>query len=59
MVCYSALVGFHAYVYGSRWDESKPLKASSILTLVVYTRKPMSLGDMDWDGHTTMIVHII
>ena len=59
MVYYGALAGFYAYVYGSRWDKPEPLKASSILTLVVYTRKPVSLGDMDWDGHTVMIVHTI
>ena len=30
-------------------DESKPLKASSMLMHVTYTRKLMSLGDMDQD----------
>ena len=58
-MCYGALAGFHACVYDLRWDEPKPLKASSILTFVIYTRKLVSLGDMDWDGHTAMIVHTI
>jgi len=26
---------------------------------IAYTGKPMSLGDMDQDGHTAMIVHTI
>ena len=26
---------------------------------VAYTEKPMSLGDMDQDNHTAMIVHTI
>ena len=41
------------------YDEPKPFKASSMLMLVTYTGKPMSLGDMDQDNHTAMIVHTI
>ena len=44
---------------GSYCDEPKPFKALSMLRHVTYTRKPMLLGDMDQDNHTTMIVHTI
>ena len=40
-------------------DELVPLKASIILMQVAYTEKPMSLGDMDQDSHTVMIVQTI
>ena len=39
--------------------QAKHFKASSILICVTYTGKPMSLGDVDRDNHTTMIVHTI
>ena len=43
----------------SHRDESKPFKASSMLMRVAYTRKSVSLGDMDQDNHTVIIVHTV
>ena len=43
----------------SYWDEPKPFKVSSVLMRVSYTRKAVSLGDMNQDNRTTMIVHTI
>ena len=43
----------------SHRDELKPSKVLSMLICVTYMGKPMSLGDMDQDNHTAMIVHII
>ena len=43
----------------SHRDEPKPFKVLSMLMHVTYMGKPMSLGDMDQDNHTTMIVHTI
>ena len=43
----------------SHHDEPKPSKVLNILIHVTYTGKPMSLGDMDQDNHTTMIMHTI
>ena len=40
-------------------DELEPLKAFKTLICVTYTGKPMSLGDMDRDGHTTMTMHTV
>ena len=40
-------------------NEPKPFKASSMLICVTYTRKPMSLGDIDQDNHTAMIMHTV
>ena len=40
-------------------DEPKPFKASSMLMRVAYTGKPISLGEMDQDYHTAMIMHTI
>ena len=37
----------------------KLTKASSMLMHVAYTRKPMSLANMDRDKHTVMIMHTI
>ena len=41
------------------YDEPKPFQASSMLMHVIYTWKPMSLGDIEQDNHTAMIVHTI
>ena len=41
------------------WDESMPLKVSSMSMHITYMGKPVLLGDMDQDDHTTMIVHTI
>ena len=40
-------------------DELKPFKASNMFMHVAYMGKPTSLGDMDHDNHTAMIVHTI
>ena len=48
----------HVSTYLHR-DETKPSKVLNILICVAYTAKPMSLGDMDQDNHTAMIVHTI
>ena len=38
-------------------DEPKPSKILSMLMRVEYMGKPLSLGEMDQDNHTAMIVH--
>ena len=43
----------------SYYDKPKPFKASSMLMHVTYIGKPMSLGDMDYNNHISMIVHTI
>ena len=40
-------------------DKLKPFKASSMLMRVAYIGKPISLGDIDRDNHTAMIMHTI
>ena len=52
------LCTWHISVSSHR-GEPKPSKVSSMLMRVTYTRKPMSLGDMDQDNHTVMVVHTI
>ena len=41
------------------YDKLEPLKALSILIHVTYTRKPLSLGDMERDDHSVVIMHTI
>ena len=48
----------HISTYSYR-DEPKPFKVSSVLICVAYMGKLVSLGEMDWDNHTAMIMHII
>ena len=43
----------------SHCDEPKPSKVLSMLVHVEYMGKPMSLGGMDQDNHTAIIVHTI
>ena len=43
----------------SHRDELKPTKVLNMLIHVTYTGKPMSLGDMDQDNHTAVIMHTI
>ena len=40
-------------------SKPEPLNALNILMRVAYTRKPISLGDMDQNDHTAMIMHTI
>ena len=40
-------------------DNLKPFNTSSILMRVAYMGKPTSLGDIDQDNHTAMIMHTI
>ena len=40
-------------------DELKPPYLLSVLMLVTYIRKPTSLGDMDRNNHTALIMHTI
>ena len=61
---FSAPARFHDCVYGvyrhaHTVASQIPLKCQNMLIHVAYTGKPMSLGDMDHDNHTAMIVHTI
>ena len=64
LVRYGALTRFHACVYdmcqhGHARTCRSSLKHLSMLIRVAYIGKPVSLGDMDRDGHTEVTMHTV